>query len=275
MEIETIEMGAKKARFIIRNSSPAMANALRRALVNKVPKMAIDTVEFHLGSISDETGNEYESKTPLFDEIIAHRLGLLPVPTDLSLYSFKDECVCGGDGCPNCTIMYSLNKYGPCTVLSGDMIPLGDAKLAICDPNIPILELGDGQSVMIYAHAVLGTAENHAKWQAATGVGYKYLPKVTVKSSKNAKAVAASCPKKVFDVSASGKLEATRPLDCMLCKSCVEVDKGESVEVTDDETAFVFSFETDGSLTAETMLLKACEVISEGVKAFSESVDAL
>ncbi|NLL94208.1 MAG: DNA-directed RNA polymerase subunit D [Thermoplasmatales archaeon] len=275
MEIETIEMGEKKARFVIRDTSPAMANALRRALVNKVPKMAIDTVEFHLGSMRDEEGKEYESKTPLFDEIIAHRLGLLPVPTDLSLYTYKDKCVCGGEGCPNCTIIYSLVKSGPCTVLSSDMVPLGDPNLAICDPDIPILELGDGQSVMIYAHAVLGTAENHAKWQAASGVGYKYMPVITVKSSKRAQEIADSCPRGVFTVSASGDLGVEKPLDCMLCDSCVEVDGGESVEVVGDETSFVFSFETDGSLSAETMILKACEVISEGAKAFSESVDAL
>lgn len=274
MDIEILEMGEKKARFIIRNSSPAMANALRRAIVNKVPKMAIDTVEFHLGSI-DVDGKDYESKTPLFDEIVAHRLGLLPVPTDLRLYTFPDKCVCEGDRCPNCTIIYSLMKNGPCTVLSSDLVPLGDPKLAICDPNVPILELADGQSVMIYAYAVLGTAENHVKWQSANGTGYRYMPVITVKSSANAEKVAASCPRDVFSVNNKGELVVERPLDCMICKSCEEIDDGKSVKVEGDDTAFVFSFETDGSLSAETMIRKACEVISDGVKAFAANVDTL
>ena len=103
MEIEILEMAERRARFILRNSSPAMANALRRTLLSDIPKMAIDKVEFHLGPIMDGE-KEYESMTPLFDEIIAHRLGMVPVPTDLDLFVPQDQCTCGGEGCPNCSM---------------------------------------------------------------------------------------------------------------------------------------------------------------------------
>ena len=73
MDIEILEMAERKAKFILKNSSPAMANALRRTLLSDIPKMAIDKVEFHLGPIMYDD-KEYESVTPLFDEIIAHRL---------------------------------------------------------------------------------------------------------------------------------------------------------------------------------------------------------
>ena len=179
MDIEIIEMAERKAKFILRNSSPAMANALRRTLLSDIPKMAIDKVEFHLGPIMYDD-KEYESVTPLFDEIIAHRLGMVPVPTDLNLFCPQSECVCGGEGCPNCTIMYSLNKIGPCTVLSGDLEPLGNPDLRVKDEFIPIVELTDGQAVLIYATAVMGTAKKHVKWQVANGVGYKYLPQIAI-----------------------------------------------------------------------------------------------
>ncbi|NLN72302.1 MAG: DNA-directed RNA polymerase subunit D [Thermoplasmatales archaeon] len=270
MLIEILEMEETKAKFILRDTTPAKANALRRALLSDIPKMAIDKVEFHLGSI-DVDGKDFESVTPLFDEIIAHRLGMVPVPTDLDLFNFQKDCVCGGEGCPNCTIMYSLNKNGPCTVYSGDLEPLGSPDFRVKDEHIPIVELSDGQSVLIYAHAVMGTAKEHVKWQVANGVGYKYMPAVTVKSSANAKEVAASCPRKVFDI--DGKdLIAARPLDCILCNSCVEVDGGKSVSVQGDDKNFVFSFETDGSLTAEKALMKAADLLSEKTKAFAESI---
>ncbi|MBR2254678.1 MAG: DNA-directed RNA polymerase subunit D [Candidatus Methanomethylophilaceae archaeon] len=172
MDIEIIEMAERKARFVLKNSSPAMANALRRTLLMDLPKMAIDKVEFHLGPIMSEDDREYESTTPLFDEVIAHRLGMIPVPTDLDVFVPQSECSCGGVGCPSCSIIYSLHRIGPCTVMSQDLLPLGDPSLKVKDEFIPIVELTDRQAVLIYATAVMGTARTHVKWQVCIGVGY-------------------------------------------------------------------------------------------------------
>ena len=278
MEIEILEMAERRARFILRNSSPAMANALRRTLLSDIPKMAIDKVEFHLGPIMDGE-KEYESMTPLFDEIIAHRLGMVPVPTDLDLFVPQDQCTCGGEGCPNCSIMYSLNKHGPCTVLSGDLMPLGNPDLKVKDEFIPLVELTDGQAVMIYATAVMGTAKKHVKWQVCNGVGYSYLPVIDIDSGRASdEAVleaASACPKHVYAVE-DGKLVAKDPLACNLCMSCVErVGSDRGLSVRGDETNFIFKFETDGSLTARQALDKAVEILSKEADEFAEGIEAL
>ncbi|MEE3478080.1 MAG: DNA-directed RNA polymerase subunit D, partial [Methanomethylophilus sp.] len=184
MQIEIVKMEDTRAKFILKNSSPAMANALRRTMLQDIPKMAIDKVDFHLGPIMQDD-KEYESVTSLFDEIIAHRLGLIPVPTT-DQFTFQKDCSCGGVGCPGCSIMYSLNKVGPATVLSGDLLPLGDSSLKVKDEYIPIVELTDTQAVLIYATAVMGTAKQHVKWQAAFGVGYSYMPIIKINASKAA-----------------------------------------------------------------------------------------
>ena len=278
MDIEIIEMAERKAKFILKNSSPAMANALRRTLLSDIPKMAIDKVEFHLGPIMYDD-KEYESVTPLFDEIIAHRLGMVPVPTDLNLFCPQSECVCGGEGCPNCTIMYSLNKIGPCTVLSGDLEPLGNPDLRVKDEFIPIVELTDGQAVLIYATAVMGTAKKHVKWQVANGVGYKYLPQIAIEegmeSDEEVLECAALCPKKVFQVE-DGKLVIKNPLECSLCRACTDHlgEKG-GITVTGDDQNFFFKFETDGSLTAQQALDKAVEILAEEANDFKAQLEQL
>lgn len=278
MDIEIIEMAERKAKFILKNSSPAMANALRRTLLSDIPKMAIDKVEFHLGPIMYDD-KEYESVTPLFDEIIAHRLGMVPVPTDLNLFCPQSECVCGGEGCPNCTIMYSLNKIGPCTVLSGDLEPLGNPDLRVKDEFIPIVELTDGQAVLIYATAVMGTAKKHVKWQVANGVGYKYLPQIAIEegmeSDEEVLECAALCPKKVFEVE-DGKLVIKNPLECSLCRACTDHlgEKG-GITVTGDDQNFFFKFETDGSLTAQQALDKAVEILADEAEDFKSQLEAL
>lgn len=278
MDIEILEMAERKAKFILRNSSPAMANALRRTLLSDIPKMAIDKVEFHLGPIMNDD-REYESVTPLFNEIIAHRLGMVPVPTDLALFVPQDECSCGGEGCPSCTIMYSLNKIGPCTVLSGDLEPLGNPDLRIKDEFIPIVELTDGQAVLIYATAVMGIAKKHVKWQVANGVGYKYMPKIEIDSKKagdeNLLECAILCPKNVFEIE-GGKLVAKNPLNCGLCRTCEQHvgDRG-GIRITADDSNFLFKFETDGSLTAQQTLDKALDVLANEAKDFKIQLESL
>ncbi|MBP6021113.1 MAG: DNA-directed RNA polymerase subunit D [Candidatus Methanomethylophilaceae archaeon] len=248
MDIEIIEMTERKGKFKLKNTSPAMANALRRTMLSDIPKMAIDEVEFHLGSI-ESNGKEFESVTPLFDEVIAHRLGMVPVPTDYDLFTYKETCSCKGEGCPSCTIMYSLNKQGPCTVLSGDMMPLGDSSLSVKDENIPIVELTDGQAVLIYAKAVMGTAKKHVKWQAAFGVGYSYL----------------------ID-------EAPAALDKQTKSTSKKAEKPVSKDpnaMDDSHIDFLFTFETDGSLTAKQVLEKAVSILSTEAKEILEQLDAL
>src|SRR5437879_9472150 len=157
-------------RLLIEETEPSYANALRRVLVSDVPKMAIEDVEFHLGPIRAEDGKEYESVSPLFDEMIAHRLGLVPIPTDLGLYNRREDCpTCHGEGCPNCTIIYSVNKRGPGLVTSGDLEPIGDAKLRPADQKIPIVKRGDGQARLEYASAVRATGQPTPTCRRTTG----------------------------------------------------------------------------------------------------------
>ncbi|MCL2607024.1 MAG: DNA-directed RNA polymerase subunit D [Methanomassiliicoccaceae archaeon] len=275
MDIEIIEMAERKVSFVLKNSTPAMANALRRTILTDISKMAIDKVEFHLGPIMVD-GKEYESITPLFDEIVAHRLGMVPVPTDLQLFVPQDDCVCGGEGCPSCTIMYSLNKIGPCTVLSGDLIPLGSPDLKVKDEFIPIVELADDQAALIYTIATMGTAKTHVKWQVANGVGYKYEPIVKIDSGKckRCEKCLSECPKKVFSGD-DKKITVANPLNCSLCESCHAFCPHKAISVEADEKNFVFKFETDGSLSAEDVLKKAVSLLSEQAKTLGKLVESI
>src|SRR6266852_4933682 len=136
MKLKVLNADPQSMRFLIEETEPAYANALRRVLVADVPKMAIEDVEFHLGPIRADDGKEYESVSPLFDEIISQRLGLVPIPTDLGLFNRREDCpTCHGEGCPNCTIIYSVNKRGPGVVTSGDLDPI-DLTVPFCESHM-------------------------------------------------------------------------------------------------------------------------------------------
>jgi DNA-directed RNA polymerase subunit D len=289
MEFKIQEIEDNYLKFIVSDTSPSFVNTLRRVLVANIPKMAIEDVEFHLGPIRDNTGKEFESISPLFDEIIAHRLGLIPIPTDLSLYSYRDECDCKGEGCPNCTIMYTLNKKGPCTVYSGDLEPLGDTKFRISNDLIPLVKLGENQALLIYATAELGTGKKHSKWQPTSGVGYKYYPKIEINNKlitddKVIDECIAICPRNILgrkgkDLVVEGKVD-----DCTLCDSCIEIcekfakdDKKSktAIKITNFEDKFIFKFETDGSINAKDAFEFALKYLEDKFNDFREQVSKL
>ena len=63
----------------------------------KSPAMAIEDV-----IIIDNT-------SVLYDEIVAHRLGLIPLKTDLDAYVLPEECDCKSElGCSKCRASFTL-----------------------------------------------------------------------------------------------------------------------------------------------------------------------
>jgi DNA-directed RNA polymerase subunit D len=117
-----------KAKLVVSGVDSSFMNSIRRTLLSEIPKLAIDEVIF------------YENSSPLTNEILAHRLSMLPIPTEMDLFVPRDQCVCNGAGCPNCTLIYTLSKEGPCTVYSGDL-EAQRSEFSIKDKGIPIVEL--------------------------------------------------------------------------------------------------------------------------------------
>ncbi len=280
MDVSVVDLKPRALKLELNATSGAQVNAIRRTLLADIPKLAIEDVEFHLGPIRDEaTGKDYDSSTSMFDEAIALRLGLLPIPTDLGQFRRKAECTCEGAGCVHCQVMYSVDKKGPCTVYAKDLVPLGDANLAILEPDVPIVRLGARQALLAYATAVVGSAREHAKWQVAHAVGQSPRPHVKIQrhagcSDACLKRVAASCPVNILQFQA-GKLSVTDETKCILCWACEKTCEHGSVKVEPDLRDFFLQFETDGSLTAREALRYALKDLKRRFEELREAVQSI
>jgi DNA-directed RNA polymerase subunit D len=280
MPVTIQELKPRATQLELEGVSASQVNAVRRTLLSDVPKLAIEDVEFHLGPIRDEaTGKDYDSSTSMFDEAVALRLGLLPIPTDLSQFRRKSECTCGGTGCPHCQVMYSVDKKGPCTVYAKDVVPLGDATLAILEPDVPIVRLGARQALLAYATAVVGTAREHAKWQVAQGVGMSPRPHVKIQKKEGCteaclKRTAASCPVNILEFG-NGKLSVTDETKCIDCGACEQACEHGSIRIEPDAERFFLKFETDGSLSAREALRFALKDLRRRFEELREAIQAI
>lgn len=135
------------------------ANAVRRFCLSEVPSMAIDDVVI------------LENSSVLYDEILAHRLGMVPLKTDLERYILPEKCDCGTPlGCQKCRVLLVLDASAHekiRIVYSGDLVS-EDREISPISASIPIVKLAPGQTVKLEAYARLGRGKEHAKWQPAT-----------------------------------------------------------------------------------------------------------
>lgn len=255
MKIKIIEKSDAKIKFMLEDSSPAFANALRRIMMNEVPTLAVENVDIE------------ENSSGLFDEMLAHRLGLVPL-TVPKKFSKKDECKCDGKGCSMCEVTLVIDKQGLCTVLASDMKSTNDDVRA-SDGNIPIVELIDGQKVRLEAIAQLGCGTQHMKWQSAV-VGYRYMASVKIHPDRDGDVESYTidaCPKNVFEKK-DGGVKVSRPEDCNLCMRCVEIAKDNAAVVSSDETRFIFKVESVSGLPAGEILAKALDHIESKAEEF-------
>jgi DNA-directed RNA polymerase subunit D len=153
MNIRLVEYQEKKDRAIVSISGidTAYANTLRRLMGFEVPVMAIEDVEFR------------KNTSILYDESVAHRLGLVPLSTDLKAYDMPKDCKCKGIGCASCTVKLTLKSEGPCTVYASD-IKSKDPAIKPIYGKMPIAKLLEGQEIELEATAVLGQGKEHSKW---------------------------------------------------------------------------------------------------------------
>ena len=148
MSLQIIDQGEQKISVKLQGLPLQYANALRRICLNGIPIFAVDTVDI------------YENTSILADEGISHRLGLIPLKTELSAIQTNNETD---------KIVLSLDSGVSTesrTVFSSEL-KSQDVVIKPVSDNIPIVTLAPNQRIKFEAHARLGRGTEHAKWNSS------------------------------------------------------------------------------------------------------------
>lgn len=245
-----------KIVFELSNADISYANTLRRLFMNEVPVMAIEDVELR------------KNDSGLYDEMIAHRLGLIPFKTDLKSYNLQAECKCKGEGCGRCQLKMTLKAKGPGTVYSGD-IKTKDPKVKPVFSKMPIAKLLEGQELELEATAVLGLGKNHAKFSPCLSY-YKELVGIKIdKQPDNKEELVEQCPVKVFEIK-NDKLtvDEDKVIDCTLCSACSDLSS-DKIKV-EPKNSYLITVESWGQLEPHVIVEKAIEAYDEQLDEFVE-----
>ena len=290
-----------KIRILLSDTNAAQVNSLRRAIIADVPKMAITKVRFEQGVTQDENGDYIESVNVLSDEVLSHRLAMIPIPTFLEEFCFPEDDPNNENlpedqwGSPLSQIIYHLSKKGPSgddedliPVYAEDLNVLGETKLQIKDEHkkIPITVLSKGQYLELYAYATLGRGRDHAKWSPAAAVTFQPRQKAILKNATKAKVL--------FNLNLTSKSGRKIESGMFKNKECTDVDAvldleralhqvgygtgreeafGDAIVMEEIPNEYVFSFESDGSLSPEEIFNKACEELVSRFDKISGEID--
>ena len=265
MEIRLLENKKEenKLSFIVKDSTPAYANTLRRLMLGEVPVMAIEDVEFRKNS------------SILYDEIIAHRLGLIPLTTDLKSYNLPEKCKCGGKGCARCQLKMTL-KTREAGMVYASQIKSKDPAVKPAHPKMPIVKLLKGQSLELEAAAQLGHGKVHTKWSPGL-VYYKQKAIIEINNAKikDPGKIVEICPKNVFEIK-DNRLVVSKDnmLNCHLCEACQDL-AGKGIINVATSNDFIFYVESWGQLSCKQIVLEAINLFNGQLKEIAEKVKEL
>jgi DNA-directed RNA polymerase subunit D len=145
IKLSNVKEKGNELSFTITLPHISYANAIRRFGIGQVPTYAIDKVIM------------YENGSAFFDEIIANRIGLVPI------FSPDKEVN---------EVMFTLNAEGPMVVPSS-MLESSNPNVTVTNGKIPIIELDPKQVIRLEGIAVRGIGRKHAKFQPGL-IAYDY-----------------------------------------------------------------------------------------------------
>ncbi len=266
VEIEILEKTDDYMRFIVKGINVPFANALRRIILTEVPAMAIDELVI------------LENSSMLNDEVLAHRMGFIPLKTDLDSYNLPEECSCKSEfGCNLCRLTLTLDAEATdktMTVYSGDL-KSENLDITPVSDKIPIVKLAPDQNVKLEAYARLGKGKDHAKWQPVSMCIYKYLPQIKIDLERcNACAECVKlCPERVLIDMKEG-IRSQNVIECTLCMDCVDAcpQNPPAIEISWEKEAFIFEIESTNALPVERIVFEALKIFDKKNKDFTRQL---
>ncbi|KAF9059204.1 insert subdomain of RNA polymerase alpha subunit [Rhodocollybia butyracea] len=287
LTVQVQRLSQRSIEFDLVGVDASIANAFRRIMIAEVPTLAIEHVYV------------FNNTTVIHDEILAHRLGLIPLnvdpalldsrkdgdtPTDRNTLEFKLHLECSQNPAFNKSSLTTNpnpsddDLYINHQLLSGHLqwIPVGEQSDRMTDvgpttKDIVLAKLRPGQAVDMTLHAVKNIGSVHAKWSPVATATYRLHPNIIIKSpipieradefAKCFSAGAVKVDKKgVVKIDKKGMRNDTVSREVLR-----DPEFKDMVELSRIRDWFIFSVESESAYKPEQLLPEAITVMKQKI----------
>jgi len=273
MSIKIIKQNDYKIQLEWKNVDTIFLNTLRRIMISSIPTIAIDKIELETNT------------SPMNDEFLAHRIGLIPILSEKNVKDIVKEETCScKNGCSLCNFDFLLEKENVndenlVSVYSSDFIPTYNPTNSFSVVSYPVFEQGilicklaKGQKIKLKCTAIKGTGKEHAKWSPVAGVFFKNKPLVKIKnvSADLEDIVINSCPNNVFGKK-NGSIAVKNENNCSSCMECVEKTQN-GIHVEQSSKVFYMTIESNGSIPPREILNQSLDLLQENIVSLQQKI---
>ncbi|MEM1873039.1 MAG: DNA-directed RNA polymerase subunit D [Acidilobaceae archaeon] len=274
--VSILSLDDRRIKLVARGFEVAYVNALRRLVLSDVPTIAVDVVYF------------YENSTDVYDEMIAHRLGLTVLRSEEALgkYGSPEECRDVEPPSEKCFVEIYLDYAVDRGSLTGSYVKASDLKISDPDvkpayPETPITYVAPGQRLQLVAYARLGRGREHAKWSPASVSVLRFTPVITFdleKAEKRCIECLKSCSEELYEELArlkKGSLELHHVANTSGLRYCAESECSGAVTLKYDRSTLELIVESTGALSPQRIVYEAIRALESRALALIEELRKL
>ncbi|PFH49399.1 hypothetical protein AMATHDRAFT_4916 [Amanita thiersii Skay4041] len=295
LQVRVQRLSNRSIEFDLVGVDASIANAYRRVMIAEVPTVCIEHVYV------------WNNTSVIVDEVLAQRIGLVPLNIDPSLVSMKENA--NDQATDRNTLVFLLklacerNPHAPKGSTDPDQLyinhelrsshlvwkPAGEQAEVFAhnppaptNPNIVLAKLRPGQVIDMELHAVKGVGKDHAKFSPVATASYRLLPHIKIKKPipRHLAEKFQSCfspgvikidPKtKAVSVDERNVRKDTVSREVLRYPEFVDC-----VELSRVRDFFIFNVESEGPYVPERILLEANAVLRDKIARIRKAAIAL
>ncbi|XP_046659018.1 DNA-directed RNA polymerases I and III subunit RPAC1-like [Homalodisca vitripennis] len=294
LQINVVRYNAEEIEFDLIGVHTSLANAFRRILLSEVPSMAIEKVLV------------YNNTSLLQDEVLAHRLGLIPLRADSRLFEYKPEA--DAEPTDQDTLKFELKIKCSRNAAAGKesnraddlylnhnvyskhikWLPIGSQSdlykstdVGPIHDDILIAKMRPGQELNVQLLAVKGIAKDHAKFSPVATASYRLLP--TIHLTREVEGDLAvrlqSCfSPGVIKLVENDQGKKVAEVDNARYDTCSRnvfrfTDLKDTVVLGRAKDHFIFTIESVGALKPDELFLESVKVLKNKCRAFLQQIN--
>lgn len=282
LEIHVTKKEAREANFDLINIDTSIANAFRRIMISEVPSVAAESIFV------------FNNTSVIQDEVLAHRIGLIPLKVDPDEVAWVDQVEEGETPkfTDENTIVLTLDvtctdnpnapkgSTNPKELYRNSHVYAKDLKfepqgkqvekfkgnpVVAADPNILIAKLRPGQEISLRAHCVLGVGSDHAKFSPVATASYRLMPVIDIKQpikGDQARRFQRCFPPGVIEINKDGEAYVKDARKDTVSREVLRYEEfNDKVKLGRRRDHFIFNVESTGAMRPEEIFLKSVQIL--------------